>query len=309
MSASGITRRTFAGGAAFLALAAAARAQGFAGLEEKADGFARVVPGRAFSFPSDHGPHPEFRIEWWYVTANLRDAAGTAYGAQWTLFRQALRPDPLPEGWATQQVWMAHAAVTRADTHRTVETFARGGVGQAGVEAAPFRAFIDAWHERHPNIPPVAFEDRKSFYIRQDYAPELRGLAEAIYTAPGFIRNLPPVPGALEAVKELLALGMDVRICSSPLSQFENCVAEKYLWVEKHLGRDATNRLILTKDKTLVHGHLLIDDKPAIEGAVKPRWKHILFDAPYNREVADRPRITWKNWRNVLAGELYTADE
>jgi 5'-nucleotidase len=102
---------------------------------------------------------------------------------------------------------------------------------------------------------------------------------------------------------------MDVRICSSPLSQFENCVAEKYLWVERHLGREATNRLILTKDKTLVHGDLLIDDKPAIEGAMKPRWKHILFDAPYNREVADRPRITWKNWRSVLAGELYTADE
>lgn len=90
-------------------------------------------------------------------------------------------------------------------------------------------------------------------------------------------------------MKELLALGMDVRICTSPLSQFENCVAEKYLWVEKHLGREATNRLILTKDKTLVHGNLLIDDKPLIQGAVKPRWKHVLFDAPYNRGVADRP--------------------
>ena len=26
---------------------------------------------RRFVFPADHGPHPEFRIEWWYVTANL----------------------------------------------------------------------------------------------------------------------------------------------------------------------------------------------------------------------------------------------
>ena len=73
--------------------------------------------------------------------------------------------------------------------------------------------------------------------------------------------------------------------------------------VEKHLGRDATNRLVLTKDKTLVHGNLLIDDKPHIQGAVKPRWKH-----PVRRALQPRrdrpPRITWSNWRNVLAGEL-----
>jgi len=148
MSASRVTRRAFAGGAALLVLAARAHAQGFAGLEQKAEGFAPVVPGRKFSFPADHGPHPDFRIEWWYVTANLRDATGAAYGAQWTLFRQALRADATLEGWATQQVWMGHAAVTRADTHRSSETFARGGVGQAGVGASPFVAWIDTWQMR-----------------------------------------------------------------------------------------------------------------------------------------------------------------
>jgi predicted secreted hydrolase len=148
MSDRSITRRAFAAGGAALVLTARARAQGFAGLEEKADGFAHVTPGRTFAFPVDHGPHPEFRIEWWYVTANLRDDAGAAFGAQWTLFRQALQPGTTLEGWATQQVWMAHAAVTRADTHRTNETFARGGVGQAGVEATPFKAWIDAWQMR-----------------------------------------------------------------------------------------------------------------------------------------------------------------
>ena len=84
-----ISRRAFAGGLAWLGLRRAARAQGFAGLGESATGFAPAIPGKTFSFPSDHGPHPDFRIEWWYVTANLVDASGSAYGAQWTLFRQA----------------------------------------------------------------------------------------------------------------------------------------------------------------------------------------------------------------------------
>ena len=149
MSASGlISRRAFTGGALLAGLGAGARAQGFAGLGENADGFAPVVPGRTFAFPADYGPHPEFRIEWWYVTANLSDSSGAAYGVQWTLFRQATKSGPQLEGWANQQIWMGHAAVTRANTHRFGQTFARGGIGQAGVEAEPFNAWIDAWQMR-----------------------------------------------------------------------------------------------------------------------------------------------------------------
>ena len=149
MSGSAISRRAFASGALLLALQArTAQAQGFAGLGMSGNGFAPVVPGKKLVFPGDHGPHPDFRIEWWYVTANLADTAGSSYGAQWTLFRQAMAVGPQAEGWANQQIWMAHAAVTRADTHRFSETFARGGVGQAGVETTPFHAWIDAWQMR-----------------------------------------------------------------------------------------------------------------------------------------------------------------
>jgi predicted secreted hydrolase len=147
-----LSRRAFAGGLAFLGLGRrGALAQGFAALSENAAGFARVAPGVKLSFPADHGPHPDFRIEWWYVTANLVGSDGTPFGAQWTLFRQALSPGAQQEGWANQQVWMAHAAVTRADTHRFAETFARGDVGQAGVEIKPFRAWIDSWHMGGPD--------------------------------------------------------------------------------------------------------------------------------------------------------------
>src|SRR3984885_10119217 len=94
-------RRAFTGGAVALGLglgSKAALAQGFAGLGLDGQGFAPVVPGKAFSFPADHGPHPDFRIEWWYVTANLVDKNGIAYGGQWTLFRQAMQPGENREG-------------------------------------------------------------------------------------------------------------------------------------------------------------------------------------------------------------------
>lgn len=145
MSAERISRRAFVGGIAALAATRRAGAQGYAGLGETAEGFAKVTPGKVFAFPADHGPHPDFRIEWWYLTANLVDGTGAACGLQWTLFRQAAKPGPQAAGWANQQIWMAHAAVTRADTHRFNELFSRGGIGQANVEAKPFAAWIDDW--------------------------------------------------------------------------------------------------------------------------------------------------------------------
>jgi predicted secreted hydrolase len=149
MSDSLLTRRSLIGAAGLLGLGGSrAFAQGFAGLGRDAEGFAAVVPGRPLTFPADHGPHPDYRIEWWYLTANLTDASGNAYGAQWTLFRQAMAAGAQGDGWATPQIWMGHAAVTSAKSHHATETFARGGIGQAGVTATPFRAWIDAWEMR-----------------------------------------------------------------------------------------------------------------------------------------------------------------
>ena len=139
-----------------LALAGPAGAQGYAGLATDAEGFAMPSPGIDFAFPTDHGPHPDYRIEWWYVTANLSDAGGTPYGVQWTLFRSALAPGEV-EGWASPQVWFGHAAVTTPDAHLTAERFARGGIGQAGVtaDAETFDAWIDEWRMTGPALSDV----------------------------------------------------------------------------------------------------------------------------------------------------------
>ena len=128
-------------------IATPALAQGFADMGAPADGFAVPDPDRVLTFPADHGAHPGFRIEWWYLTANLTGPDGAAMGVQWTLFRTALAPGE-GKGWASPQLWMGHAAVTTADSHLVAERLARGGVGQAGVTLggdSPFRAWIDDW--------------------------------------------------------------------------------------------------------------------------------------------------------------------
>ncbi len=131
-----------------------AAAQGFAGMASDAAGFELPDPETRFGFPADHGAHPDFRIEWWYVTATLTGDDGRDYGLQWTLFRSALAPGA-HEGWDSPQVWMGHAGVTTPDAHFHAERFGRDGIGQAGVTAAPFAAWIDDWQMAGPTLSDV----------------------------------------------------------------------------------------------------------------------------------------------------------
>ncbi|MAD75105.1 MAG: iron ABC transporter permease [Rheinheimera sp.] len=119
--------------------------QGFAGLGSDATGFAQVEPGIEIRYPDALNQHPEYRIEWWYITANLQSETGELLGIQWTLFRMADSPAPQQEGWANQQRWLGHVGLTRANQHLFAQSYARGGVGQAGVVISPFSAWIDNW--------------------------------------------------------------------------------------------------------------------------------------------------------------------
>jgi len=133
----------------------AAMAQGFAGLGGNADGFAHPSPNHVLTFPADHAAHPGFRIEWWYVTANLTGQDGQQYGVQWTLFRTALRPDDTGQtGWSSPQVWLGHAGLSTPDAHFSAQRLARGGLGLAGVRTVPFGAWVDEWHISAPESGP-----------------------------------------------------------------------------------------------------------------------------------------------------------
>ena len=128
---------------------------GLAVLAQAEDSYAQARPGRALLFPRDHGAHPDYRIEWWYLTANLQDAAGESYGAQWTLFRLAVQAADSPshgEESQNSQVFMAHMAMTTPTGHLSFQRYARGGdadeKARAGVTAEPFAAWLDDWELR-----------------------------------------------------------------------------------------------------------------------------------------------------------------
>ncbi len=117
--------------------------------EPEAAGYARAEGPQPFSFPRDHGAHPDYRHEWWYVTGNLEGDDGRHFGFQVTFFRFALAPEPLQRtsAWATRQLWMAHFTVTdtAGETFHHFQRFARGALGLAGAEADPARVWLEDW--------------------------------------------------------------------------------------------------------------------------------------------------------------------
>jgi predicted secreted hydrolase len=143
---------------------------------------ARAVAVPRLEFPRDHGPHPEFRTEWWYFTGNVTADDGREFGYQLTFFRSALTDSAsfaaatagFADGnggagvaaadvgagdaaagvsrWRARHAWMAHFAVsdiTGRSFHHG-ERFARDAVGLAGAQAEPFRVWLGPWQAAAP---------------------------------------------------------------------------------------------------------------------------------------------------------------
>jgi predicted secreted hydrolase len=114
-------------------------------------GYARATGPRTFSFPEDHGPHPEYKTEWWYYTGNLSSPEKRHFGYQFTIFRIALTPEQPDAGrtseWATNQLYMAHFTLTDVTSNRfqSFERFSRGAAGLAGAETTPHRVWLEDW--------------------------------------------------------------------------------------------------------------------------------------------------------------------
>ncbi|MFL6606094.1 MAG: lipocalin-like domain-containing protein [Steroidobacteraceae bacterium] len=150
---------------------------------DKTTPFALAIGPRTFSFPEDHGPHPQFRHEWWYLTGNLDSAGGERFGFELIFFRFGLAPPgavgsgatagtlagggtATGEGaatggtvglgvgrsdrvsaWRTRQAYLAHFAITDVARRefRFAHRYSRDALGLAGAQAQPLRVWLDDW--------------------------------------------------------------------------------------------------------------------------------------------------------------------
>ncbi len=109
--------------------------------------FAKAIPGYKITFPHDEGAHPDFRLEWWYLTGWLNENTAPM-GFQVTFFR--VRPELQqvnPSAFAPGQILIVHAALSDPSRGRLahVQRAARAGFGLAGAGTGRARVWIDDW--------------------------------------------------------------------------------------------------------------------------------------------------------------------
>ena len=109
--------------------------------------FAQVQPQARLMFPRDHGAHPRFRTEWWYITGWV-EHDGKESGFQITFFRS--RPGVQEDNksqFAPKQLIFAHAAVADVSRGKLLhdQRAARQGFGLAYAREGDTSVAIDDW--------------------------------------------------------------------------------------------------------------------------------------------------------------------
>lgn len=167
--------------------------------------------------------------------------------------------------------------------------------------------WITGWNILHPDnlIPTDRICD--DFYVENAFRDIVKTeeAANEVFHKEGFFFGLEPIPGAIEGIKQMAGCNnVIVTLCTAPTTS-KHCWQEKADWVELYLGKEWLRHLIITKDKTMIHGDYLIDDKPDITGIYAPSWQQVIYDQPYNQHVLKLLRVNWTCWPDIF---LHHAD-
>lgn len=135
-----------------------------------------VVP-RPLVFPRDHGSHPAFRTEWWYITGWVRDAGradSPELGVQVTLFRH--RPglaEDATSRFAPKELLFAHAAIADPAHGRLRhdQRVARAGFGLAEAAEQDTDVTLGDWSLRRAGEDYVARVIARDFTLALAFAP------------------------------------------------------------------------------------------------------------------------------------------
>jgi predicted secreted hydrolase len=263
--------------------------------------------GHLLSFPRDHGSHPDFKIEWWYLTGHL-EAGERRFGFQATFFRLGQKPVDVPTGedFGTEQLYLAHMGLSDPETGRFLheERLNRGG-WDAGAKVGDLEVFNGNWSlhrdgegmQLHGSIRAEAslelrLEPEKPHVVFGEDSISRKGPEG---TAASYYITWPRLAakGTLKLGEELLEVTgsawMDHEISSSQLD--ENQIGWDWTCIQFTDGREIMGYVLRTKD-----------------GGISPYSKLVWIDQEGTLIHVKASDYEWKHeggWKSPATGAIY----
>jgi predicted secreted hydrolase len=144
----------------------------------------QATAGYKFAFPRDHASHPDYKLEWWYYTGNVKAKDGRRFGYQVTWFRVGIDHSPSnPSRWTIRDLYMTHLAVSDAagQRYRFAERLSRGGPGLAGADGHRYNVWNEDWtgtlNERGQHVLKATSQDAGiDLVLDEGKAPAINGV-------------------------------------------------------------------------------------------------------------------------------------
>lgn len=158
-----------------------------------------------------------------------------------------------------------------------------------------FADFAAGYYALARQVDPELYEalmepkEQLNYYLHDHITdPELHARGDAISNHPSIFDILPPYEEAIEGMQRLKRIAneqeIDVYICTAPHTSNKKSYISKPKWIEHYLGHEWLDKTLIVRDKTLVRGSILVDDKPTPLGNFIPSWRHVVMPHSYNRE-------------------------
>lgn len=126
-----------------------------------------------------------------------------------------------------------------------------------------------------------------------DGFPDRTAVGKFLLT-PGFFRSLPVMPGAIEAVRELMK-NFEIFIVSAAM-EFPQSLSEKQGWLCQHFPFISWSNVVFCGDKSIIQADYMIDDHQ--KNLAKFKGTSILFNAAHNTLITGYQRV--RSWKEVV---------
>ena len=164
-------------------------------------------------------------------------------------------------------------------------------------------ADFDGWIYERQYLWPSLDPDRSKqthYFLTDEVSRHDAAVMRQYVNQSRIFRELAPMPGAVLGFREL-AEEADVWICTKPLEANGNTRDDKAEWVRNHLGPEFEGRLIITPDKSLVLGAILLDDHPKPKQIEQAVCSPVIYEHGHNVcDYEDHPHFLWEDGIDFL---------